>query len=58
MTKHNSAAAALAAALQVQATVPRALEQGHQPTLAVRVAIDIGLPHLDRLVPGQQLHIA
>ena len=47
-----------AAALQVHATAQRSLKQRHQPTLPARVAVNIALRHLDRLVPGQQLHVA
>ena len=38
--------------------VARELEQRHQPPLLARVAVDIALRYLYRLVAGQQLHVA
>ena len=34
------------------------LEQCHQPPLPARVAVDVALRDLDRLVAGEQLHVA
>ena len=39
-------------------SVARELKQCHQPALPARIAVNIALRHLDRLMPGEQLNVA